>query len=47
MCFVLYEVPPTGLDKATMAEILYWIVKCGTPQSHLGLQLRKKYVCLY
>uniref|UniRef100_A0A2Z5TRZ9 Putative serine-protein kinase ATM n=1 Tax=Reticulitermes speratus TaxID=60591 RepID=A0A2Z5TRZ9_9NEOP len=47
LCFVLYEKPPTHLDKATMAEILYWIVKCGTPQSHLGLQLRKKYVCLY
>lgn len=46
MCFVLYEKPPTGLDKATMAEILYWIVKCGTLQSHLGLQLRKKYVVL-
>ncbi|KDR18215.1 Serine-protein kinase ATM [Zootermopsis nevadensis] len=43
VCFMLYEEPPTGLDKAPVAEILYWIVKCGTLQSHLGLQLRKKF----
>jgi hypothetical protein len=47
LCFMLYEKPPAHLDKATVAEILYWIVKCGTPQSHLGLRLRKKYVYLY
>jgi hypothetical protein len=46
MCFLLYGKPPAGLDKATMAEILCWIVKCGIPQSHLGLHLRKKYAVL-
>ncbi|XP_069700137.1 serine-protein kinase ATM isoform X2 [Periplaneta americana] len=41
-CFVLYENPPVGMDKSTMANILNSIVKYGTSQSHLGLRLRKK-----